>query len=922
MSRHHAACFMMRTLATLMLGGTHARVVTDAAAWEPDIGRLRTLLDKSQSLGKLFEHVPVQPEELRVLAKQRGRRATHKHIVALNRLRLLLQLGEEPTPDQLQAIMNHRDTNLDLDLKHRQTHQSMGGLTACQWTDKSTYALPGWNWQASIASNQVIRITDLFNQPQKQSTAAPPPHTTNTQATGATIADLQKPSDKRPAPNPLSNNKSMGRVALPDATDIPLPHLDPTQLYTWKEDQATRGTASHSQLMLNQMFRHREKIKKVFGWQITNTTLGRDLPPKAARRTHQKQKPKEETDVTMQQQHWVTWHPSRVEKWALPLYAKNGYHPQSVKPYPRSQLRDDDCDCELCWSPNSRENDEGAADMYVCDTCQRTYHWQCLLDCKCAKPSERPGCDDNTEWECPSCAPLAPHEKEVRKAAADEEIVEVHWEPSAEALTMLKHHTDFCEHIEEYKTEIEARQHALTSTRKDGDIDDDLVRQSMSDTARGQWQSSHGDPLRLNVRFDVLPTNPQLDICPTGRCEVWLRHADFYPCQQTTALTQALPQPITQQVVAVYNTDGKCVGVITPARAANLLSRYNETQKNAPTPLNTSFATELASLLARHGQATADATHTTPTPIVHVLRQHLEITKERYTTPLHCSPLIEEYYSPCERDKLFGSLGPPLLCQHQGMSLAQPNKTHITVAVRHALHAAQAPTHIPTRTIGATYMRWITEHPHLCTKVGTFAPHALQPDPPQAWTGGIPYTCSNKHHSLLVLIHNSSATHHLQARNPLWLDNLRCALSQLAGRKFLPPTNSRPPPFLPAHTSLPGAGTYRKLPPDTQTTPTALPPTSNTPDTNWSGTHLQSKVRDWKSWTYTDGSCTTAPGAAQRIGAGIYHPQGTQQHHTINPCGEGATNTITRAELAAIKATLDQGHTHIATDTASPPCSR
>ncbi|KAL6750712.1 hypothetical protein V8C86DRAFT_2799486 [Haematococcus lacustris] len=546
----------------------------------------------------------------------------------------------------------------------------------------------------------------------------------------------------------------MGRVALPDATDLPLPHLNPTQLYTWKEDQATSGTVSHSQTMLNQMFRHREKIKKVFGWQITNTTFGLDLRPKAARRTHQKQQSKEEVDGTMQQQYWVTWHPSRVEKWALPLYAKNGYHPQSVKPYPRSQLRDDDCDCELCWSPNSRENDADAADMYVCDTCQRTYHWQCLLDCKCAKPSERPGSDDNTEWECPSCAPLAPHEKEARRAAADEEIVEVHWEPSAEAFTMLNHHTDFCELMEEYKTETEARQHALTSTRKDGDINDDLMRQSMSDTARGQWQSTHGDPLRSKIRFDILPTNPQLDICPTGRCEVWLRHADFYPCQQNPALTQALPQPITQQVVAVYNTDGKCMGVITPARAANLLSRYNATQKDAPTPLNTSFAAELVSLLARHGQATADATHTTPTPIVHILRQHLEITKERYTTPLHCSPLFEEYYSPCEKDKLFGSLGPPLLCQHQGMSWAQPTKADITMAVRHALHAAQAPTHTPTltamllpnkgRTNSATYMRWISEHPHLCTKVGTFAPHALQPDPPQAWTGGIPYTSNQR----------------------------------------------------------------------------------------------------------------------------------------------------------------------------------
>ncbi|KAL6746464.1 hypothetical protein V8C86DRAFT_3149688 [Haematococcus lacustris] len=89
------------------------------------------------------------------------------------------KLGEEPTSDQLQAIMNHRDINLDLDLKHRQTHHSMGGLTACQWTDKSTYALPGWNWQASIASNQDgalgagLVFTDVGDLYEDSDTASP-----------------------------------------------------------------------------------------------------------------------------------------------------------------------------------------------------------------------------------------------------------------------------------------------------------------------------------------------------------------------------------------------------------------------------------------------------------------------------------------------------------------------------------------------------------------------------------------------------------------------------------------------------------------------------------------------------------------------------------------------------------------------------
>ncbi|KAJ9529506.1 hypothetical protein QJQ45_013858 [Haematococcus lacustris] len=75
-----------------------------------------------------------------------------------------------------------------------------------------------------------------------------------------------------------------------------------------------------------------------------------------------------------------------------------------------------------------------------------------------SKPNERPGCEDDTR-ECPFCAPLAPLEKEARRAAAIEE--------SSEALAMLIHHKDLCGHMEEYKTEM------------DGDVNDDLTRQCM-----------------------------------------------------------------------------------------------------------------------------------------------------------------------------------------------------------------------------------------------------------------------------------------------------------------------------------------------------------------------------------------------------------------------------------------------------------
>jgi ribonuclease HI len=71
---------------------------------------------------------------------------------------------------------------------------------------------------------------------------------------------------------------------------------------------------------------------------------------------------------------------------------------------------------------------------------------------------------------------------------------------------------------------------------------------------------------------------------------------------------------------------------------------------------------------------------------------------------------------------------------------------------------------------------------------------------------------------------------------------------------------------------------------------------------------------------YTDGSVITKPtvggGTATFVGAGVYHPA-TAAQITIDPNGQGPTNTINRAELAGIWGALKQGFTKIATDSAS-----
>eukprot|EP00983_Pelagomonas_calceolata_P021127 662828-Pelagomonas_calceolata.AAC.1 len=54
----------------------------------------------------------------------------------------------------------------------------------------------------------------------------------------------------------------------------------------------------------------------------------------------------------------------------------------------------------------------------------------------------------------------------------------------------------------------------------------------------------------------------------------------------------------------------------------------------------------------------------------------------------------------------------------------------------------------------------------------------------------------------------------------------------------------------------------------------------------------------------------------QVIGAGVYHPN-SDSSKCVQPNGAGITNTILRAELAAVPAAILQGHSHIATGSLS-----
>jgi len=88
--------------------------------------------------------------------------------------------------------------------------------------------------------------------------------------------------------------------------------------------------------------------------------------------------------------------------------------------------------------------------MYVCDVCNRTYHWSCLLRLGCYKDEDRDSVKKDKTWACLACACLNDSEKESRHHFAEnEEFKVVTWNPTGEPEEMTIH-ADFEQLVQKY----------------------------------------------------------------------------------------------------------------------------------------------------------------------------------------------------------------------------------------------------------------------------------------------------------------------------------------------------------------------------------------------------------------------------------------------------------------------------------------
>eukprot|EP00983_Pelagomonas_calceolata_P017216 539256-Pelagomonas_calceolata.AAC.1 len=160
---------------------------------------------------------------------------------------------------------------------------------------------------------------------------------------------------------------------------------------------------------------------------------------------------------------------------------------------------------------------------------------------------------------------------------------------------------------------------------------------------------------------------------------------------------------------------------------------------------------------------------------------------------------------------------------------------------------------------------------------------------------------------LLSLIWNTAGRIHLNNQNLNWIWGLA---SDIPKAKWLVKNVSNDPIRNARHAVMPGISKCEKLlldkkqiamvPHKPAADITAPTPYQSKPD-------LRLKVADWKFWAYTGGSCQVQNGKAV-IRAGECHPI-SDSNNLDELNGAGITNTVGRAELAAIAAALTIIHT-------------
>jgi hypothetical protein len=140
--------------------------------------------------------------------------------------------------------------------------------------------------------------------------------------------------------------------------------------------------------------------------------------------------------------------------------------------------------------------------MYICDICNRTYHWQCLLKTSCCNATEREAIDANDSWACPACINQNQNEKESRIHFQKKEVVEVSWNPTWKPEELQYTYESFEQSLNKFEEQITAPN--LSQPAPDEHLND-LQKQGFSAIQEGNIYQLYNVDLRNKVSFDIQP---------------------------------------------------------------------------------------------------------------------------------------------------------------------------------------------------------------------------------------------------------------------------------------------------------------------------------------------------------------------------------------------------------------------------------
>ena len=324
------------------------------------------------------------------------------------------------------------------------------------------------------------------------------------------------------------------------------------------------------------------------------------------------------------------------------------------------------------------------------------------------------------------------------------------------------------------------------------------------------------------------------------------------------------------------------------------------------------FSQAIAKLIARYKDGSKSGTHTVaykncctaPPSLTTALISALGATTELFARPFDFNPKMKHYSAPFAKDGEFGAHPDAFSFIWQGSCYChpEPSDAQMLKTLRWALACASIQTEpllvtllLPERPKSA--FTSLLSHPsvlHLTT-VQNIA--FLDPT---SWTGQADHTRTFRSGTDIILVGNQKGYDNYykadtsNAQLEVALRNLGVLNYKIKPR---PKPCRRQPQQPQDHMTPTVPRALRRI----QEAKEALLPIQwrhSDQATNMSQA-MPSQKLDAKSIWYTDGSKQVRYDGTNVIGAGVYNAtRGIS--HSINPRGSGATNTITRAELAAI----------------------